>query len=274
MSIPAVEPQPADSAEALARALTDARRAATPLPGFPGEIPDAMPPAYAVQDAGIGLWNDEIVGWKVGKVPDALQAKLKEERLTGPIFRRNLWIARDGEAVDFPVFVGGFAAVEAEFVFRIGADADPASIDYTPDEAAALVGALHIGVETAGSPMAAINDLGSTVVASDFGNNAGLILGGEVADWRTVVDGLTAETFVEGRSVGRGGAASLPGGPLAALAFAAGHCARRGRPLKAGQLISTGAATGIHDIVAGQSARVVFDGQGEILCRAVPAKGE
>ena len=274
MSTAAVEPQPAESAESLARALTGARRAAAALPGFPGPIPDALTLSYAVQEAGIDLWGDEIVGWKVGRVPDAWQPKLRAERLTGPIFGRNLWQATPGAVTEFPVFVGGFAAVEAEFVLQVGRDADPAKTEYSLEEAADLVGALRIGVETAGSPMAAINDLGPTVVASDFGNNAGLILGGEIPHWRAVMDGLTAETFVEGVSVGRGGAASLPGGPLAALQFAAGHLAARGRPLKAGQLISTGASTGIHDIKAGQSARIDFAPYGEILCRAVPAKGE
>jgi 2-keto-4-pentenoate hydratase len=42
-------------------------------------------------------------------------------------------------------------------------------------------------------------------------------------------------------------------------------------PLKAGQLVSTGATTGVHDIRAGQSASAMFGGVGEIRCRAVRA---
>jgi 2-keto-4-pentenoate hydratase len=49
------------------------------------------------------------------------------------------------------------------------------------------------------------------------------------------------------------------------------RCARRGRPLRAGCLVSTGAASGIHDILPGQSAALVFDGVGTLRCRAVPA---
>jgi 2-keto-4-pentenoate hydratase len=44
--------------------------------------------------------------------------------------------------------------------------------------------------------------------------------------------------------------------------------AKRGRPLKAGDLIATGNATGIHDIAVGQSARISFTGFGDITCRA------
>ena len=41
--------------------------------------------------------------------------------------------------------------------------------------------------------------------------------------------------------------------------------------LKAGQLVTTGAASGIHDIEAGQTARITFAGLDEIHCVAVAA---
>jgi 2-keto-4-pentenoate hydratase len=71
--------------------------------------------------------------------------------------------------------------------------------------------------------------------------------------------------------VGRGNAAAVSGGPLAALAFALRCNARRGRPLRAGDLVSTGAVTGVHSIRAGQSAEAVFDGIGSLRCTATPA---
>ena len=160
--------------------------------------------------------------------------------------------------VEFPVFEGGFAAVEAELVFRMGRDAPPDKANWSDDEAASLVAGLHIGVETAGSPMAFINDLGPTVVASDFGNNAGLIVGAEITDWRARLKDLRARTEIEGKTVGEGAAMSLPGGPMAGLTFLLSHLAERNRPLKAGQYVSSGAVTGVHDIVAGQSARLSF----------------
>ena len=42
--------------------------------------------------------------------------------------------------------------------------------------------------------------------------------------------------------------------------------------LKAGDLVTTGAVTGVHDIVAGQTARIDFGTFGEIQCRAKPAE--
>jgi 2-keto-4-pentenoate hydratase len=158
-------------------------------------------------------------------------------------------------------------------VFRLGADAESDKTQWTAAEAARLVSGVHVGIEAAGSPLAAINELGPTVVVSDFGNNAGLLLGPAIPDWRTrAFESLSCETFIDDRCVGRGSAASLPGGPLAAVAFALGRCARRGLPMKAGYVISTGAATGIHDIHIGQSACVKFAGLAMLLCRAVPVR--
>jgi 2-keto-4-pentenoate hydratase len=256
-----------------ARRFVRARLTATALPGFPGTVPHTLEAAYGCQDAAIAQWPDDLQGWKVGRILEPWLSRLGEDRLVGPIFAREVWTARAGEVVDFPVFDGGFAAVEAEFIVRLGVDAEPGRTQWTAQDAATLVGALHIGVETAGSPLATINELGPTVVVSDFGNNAGLIVGPSIANWRAFGnDQLTSETFIDDRRVGTGGAASIPGGPLAALAFALNRCARRGLPLKAGQLVSTGATTGIHDIRIGQSARVVFRGVGEIRCRAVRAQ--
>jgi 2-keto-4-pentenoate hydratase len=47
--------------------------------------------------------------------------------------------------------------------------------------------------------------------------------------------------------------------------------AARGRPLKRGQLVTTGAASGIHDIEAGQTARIAFGDLDEIFCVAQTA---
>jgi 2-keto-4-pentenoate hydratase len=82
---------------------------------------------------------------------------------------------------------------------------------------------------------------------------------------------LRCRTFVDGRPVGEGSIADLPGGPFEALRFLLEHCARRRRPLKAGMLASTGALTGIHDVLPGQLVRIDFGEDGAIPCRIVAA---
>lgn len=267
---------PAASATApgeIAAAFVSARRAARALPGYPGVIPATLAQAYLIQDAAIALFPDTVAGWKVGRVPPDLQARLGEERVAGPTFAGALRRPLKGETVALPAIAGGFAAVEGEFIYRLAVDAPGGKTSWTAEEALAVVAALHVGVEFAGSPLKTINDLGSTVVASDFGNNAALIVGPEIAGWRDRADAsLSCESFIDGRSVGVGTAASVPGGPAPALAFLLGHCAARGLPLKAGMYVTTGAATGIHEISAGQTARVSFGEFGEILCVAEIAR--
>ncbi len=258
---------------AIAAAFVAARLRGAALAAFPGEIPADLAAAYRVQDAAIARWPDRVVGWKVGYIAAHRRDASGDERLLGPIFEGQVWPA--AQRGEFPVFAGGFAAVEAEYVLRLLADAPADKTDWTAEEAAALPAALHVGIEVASSPLATINELGPCVVVSDFGNNNGLLLGGEIANWRDIPEPtLRAETWIDGVRVGEGGATALPGGLLAAYAFALSRSASRGRPLKAGELIATGNATGIHDIVVGQTARVRFEGHGEIVARAVAATAQ
>lgn len=254
-------------ATAIAKQFVAARLAGRALPGFPGEIPQDLSSAYAIQDAAIALWPDEIIGWKLGRVGPGFEARFGNVRLAGPIFRKSLQKAA-GE-VSFPIFAGGFAAVEGEFVIALAKDAPPAKRVWSTEEALAMAGTFHIGVETAGSPLKTINDLGPTVVISDFGNNAGLILGGEIPGARTrALETLRVESFIDARLAGAGSAAGIPGGPIESLRFLLENTARRGLALRAGMLVTTGAVTGIHAIESGQRARIVFGSDGEILCRA------
>ncbi|RDZ26051.1 2-keto-4-pentenoate hydratase [Lysobacter silvisoli] len=260
-------------AAAIAQRLVAARRGAQALPDYPGPEPRTLDEGYAVQDRAITLWRRPIAGWKVGRIPPAWESRLGEERLVGPIFADAVQHATGGQIGRFEVIEGGFAAVEAEFVFRLRADAPIGRTAYSADEAAALVDALLVGIELAGSPLPQINVLGPSVVVSDFGNNAGLIVGPEIADWRALDEAaLTCQTEIDGALVGRGGAGTIAGGLLSALAFALSRCARRGYPLKAGMLVTTGAATGIHDILAGQGSTISFGRWGQLHCQAVRAQ--
>ncbi len=257
-------------ANRIAQRFVAARLNAVALDDYPGPVPQDLASGYECQEAAIALWPDAIAGWKIGRIPPAFEQKLGQARLAGPIFSSGVHKSTAGTVVEFGVFEGGFAAVEAEYVFEIAKDAPAGQMRWSLNDAAAIAGRMLVGVEAAGSPLATINKLGPTVVVSDFGNNAGLILGPEVPNWRELMPSdLTCETFIDDKSVGQGAAANIFGGPLGALKFVAEHCANRGRPLKAGMLISTGAATGIHDIVAGQTARAEFKGIGTIRCMAI-----
>ncbi|WP_426012000.1 2-keto-4-pentenoate hydratase [Caulobacter sp. DWR2-3-1b2] len=256
----------------IAQQFVEARLKGVSVPGYPGGVlPRTMADGYAVQDIAIDSWPDELVGWKVGLVPPQHRERLGAERLAGCIFKKNVWDATSAPT-PFRAIAGGFTAVEAEFIVRLGKDAPVDKTEWTADEAAEYVGDLLVGVEIAGSPLATINQLGPPIVASDFGNNDGQILSTVIENWREIAwEDMPSETFINGVSVGKGGAFSIPGSPLAALAFLLGHVASRGRPLKKGMLVTTGASTGIHDVAAGDQARVDFVPFGTVACVAIPA---
>jgi 2-keto-4-pentenoate hydratase len=255
--------------DAIAEQFVRARLHARALPEYPGIVPADLETAYRCQQIAIDRWPDPLGGWKVARIPQAHQAQYRDERLIGPVFAPNIHFATDGAVIDCPVFDGGFAAVEAEIVIRVGHDAPPDKLDWTLDEAAALVGEVCIGVEIASSPLSTLNDLGPGAVVSDFGNNWGVVLGSAVRSWRNLEE-ISAQSFIDDAFVGRG-VSALRAGPLGALAFTLAKCARRGRPLRADAVISTGMITGVHDIRPGQRSRHVFDGFGEVHCRAVRA---
>ena len=267
---------PASSLEASAIRLAQARLTVTPLTDFPGPLPADLSAAYECQRRALAHWpNRELAGLKVARIAPAWQPQFPEERLIGPILAGHVYQASRG-VLDCPVIAGGFAAVEAELGIYVGADAPVGKQDWTRDSAASMVGRLCIGVEIASSPMPQINDLGPGAVISDFGNNWGAIAGADLEGWRTLQASLEVQTRIDGVEVGRA-TIRVPDTPLAALAFALNKAAQLGHPLRAGQYISTGMITGVHDIRVGQEAQITFgeNGErGEIRCRMIRAQPE
>src|SRR5690606_33864113 len=156
--------------QAIAARFVAARLSSTPLAGFPGEVPPNLETAYRCQDAAIDLWPDEIGGWKVGRIPPSLEAAARSDRLAGPIFRPTLHHPASGRQIEMPVFAGGFAAIEAEFVIVVDRDAPQDKLEWTREEADELSRDLRIGLEMASSPLSIINGLGPAAIVSDFGN--------------------------------------------------------------------------------------------------------
>src|SRR5690606_12476517 len=142
-------------------------------------------------------------GWKLGRINAPHDARFGAGRLAGPIFSRAVWTA-GALPTRFSVIDGGFAAVEAEYVLELGETA-PDRGGWTTADAGSLVARVFTGVEIAGSPFAGINNHGPAVTASDFGNNAGLILGAEIGGWRDRLAELTCTMSIDGAVVGRGG---------------------------------------------------------------------
>jgi len=251
-----------------------ARRAAAGLESYPGDFPATLDQAYAIQDAAIASWGRPVIGWKVGRVHPPLSDRYGTDRLGGPIFARTEAPA-SGAPVEMPVFAEGFAAGESEFLLRVGRAPPKGKTAFTLDEAADLIGAVHVGIEIASSPLGAINELGPIAVISDFGNNNGLLIGAEIADWRASgFEQWTVATRIDGVEVGTGRAADFPDGAIGAARFLFESMARRGISLEPGQWISSGAVTGVHQAQPGQLVEARFDTGLSLACRLVAAEPE
>lgn len=269
----AQQQQESEELQEVAARLVAARTQAKSLAEFPGAVPDNLDLAYRIQDLAIDLWDDQIRGWKVGRIPPDLEAGFGIDRLAGPIFADTIHSADADDIIDMPMFVGGFGAIEAEFVAVVAADAAADKLTWSLDEAQAMIADLRIGLEVASSPLATINELGPTVVVSDFGNNYGLVVGPSINNWRArALDTMSCRSFVDDDCVGDGGAFTLTGGFVRSVQFLLELTARRNRPLRAGDVIATGQTTGIHDVQPGQIGCADFGDDGKVVVKLTEAK--
>ena len=259
---------------AIADRFLNARRSADGFDHYPGDFPNTLEEAYRIQDAAIARWHRPVLGWKVGRVGPPHTARFGTDRLAGPIF--SVVEDSDGRTLaEMPVFANGFAAGEAEYLLRIGAVPPHGKLDFTLDEAADLIDAVHVGIEIASSPLRTINELGPIAVISDFGNNNGLLVGDAVAGWHSrQYENWPVATLVDGKEVGTGRASAFPDGALGSARFLFELMARRGIPLAAGQWISTGATTGVHVAKPGQTVEAWFGDEHHLACRLVAEEGK
>lgn len=258
-----------NSRDAVSQAFVNARREGRPLDRFPGDLPGTLGDAYAVQDRSIAAWPDAIAGWKIGGIPDPFRTEFGKDRLAGPIFARSVRTAGAGLAA-MPVYRGGFAAVEAEFVLVFGEEIAPGTLAPRIEAVREAVSAIHIGVEIASSPLPVINDLGPLSIISDFGNNAGLLLGPEIEDGcARDLSEIPVTVAFDGKPVGE--ARTPANAPFAAAAFLVGLCTERGLTLPAGAMASTGAITGVHQAGIGTQAAVRFGDVGRLDLELVTA---
>lgn len=261
----------AASHAAIARHFVAARHRAEGLEEYPGPVPQTLEEGYAVQTVAMGLMSDSVGGWKVGRVPAPLVERYGADRLAGPIFSSTIRPMSAG-AVGL-IFDRGFGAAEAEFLLRVGHAPDVAKTSYTLEEAAELIDAVHIGFEIASSPFPGINALGPAVTVSDFGNNNGLLIGPAVLDWRSLAfAGEEVSVTIDGALVGTGRASAFPDGPIGSVRFLLENLASRRIPLAEGAWISSGAVTGVHEVVAGQLVTADFGALGLLECHIMSQK--
>ncbi len=233
----------------ISASLVTARREAGVLARFPGTVPTDLASAYRIQSHSIAKWPDTVAGWKVGGIPPNWRDTLGVSWLVGPIFHKSVRFDQAGETSIMPVYRDGFAAIEPELIVRLGESREQDR--------------MFIGAEIASSPVSAINDYGPIAVVCDFGNNNGVLVGREIAEWARFDEPITASIWIDGQLIAERVLEDTFANALAARDFCLENVAQRGLELQPGTLISSGAITGIHEAASGARSTVSFGALGQ-----------
>jgi 2-keto-4-pentenoate hydratase len=248
-----------------AQRLLDAARSATPCSPVRDLIgADDIAVAYAVQQE-IALLRKRkggrVVGHKIGLTSAAVQRQLGVDQ---PDFGV-LFDDMDVSAVD-PVPVGGLLQprIEAEVAFLLGADLTG---DLTAAAVRSAVDAMAPALEIVDSRIAGW-DISIADTIADNASSGLFVLGSE----RTRLDALEPveiqmELDVDGRVVSKGSGAACLGDPLAALAWLAVAARDLGDPLRAGQVVLSGALGPMVPVLPGMRVTATLTGLGTVSTR-------
>jgi len=250
-------------AKQAAEFLIAARRDGWKMEALPaGAEPKTLEDAYAIQDEilkGIGLKQ---AGWKVALTNDEAMARAgAKEPAAGPMFAPHIFaspqtIEKSAETV------GGF---ECEFAFRIGKDIPAEGAPYTGKVVAAAVESLHPAIEVVGIRIANRPSLGVRGTVADHAGNFSFVYGPAVPDWQRLdLAKCAVRHLVNGEEVAASSGANVLDNPLNALAWLANHLAKRGYEIKAGQWVTSGAATGPIPAPAGSTVVADFGPLGKV----------
>jgi 2-keto-4-pentenoate hydratase len=243
------------NAAGLAALLVAARRTGRRVGAIDGDlVPVSEADAYAVQDEVARLLGAAVAGWKVGAA-NATAAPVAAPLLVPLVV---------ASPARFTVAADAFRGVEAELALSLARDLPARATPYGEDEAWDAVAEVHVAIELLESRYADRRAMTPAALLADNQSNGGFCYGAAIAGWRAI-DYATqrARLLIDGREEKSAAGGNPAGHPRRLLAWLANHAASRGRPLKAGDIVTTGSHTGI--TIAPPGARVIarFDGLGE-----------
>lgn len=215
--------------------------------------------AYRVQHSVFAeLWpGARPAGWKVGGPSDQVTptaAPIPPER-----------VLRSPASVQ--ASASHLIGVEAEVAFCMARDLPPRSKPYSERAVAAAVGEVLVAIELCGSRLANWKDSSGLWKLADFQNNSALVVGSGTKDWQAIDFTQQAVEFaIDGRVVRAKGAHPF-GNPFRLMPWIVKHSIKRGLGLRAGDVVTTGAWTGLQIAEAGSEVTARFPGIGEATVR-------
>lgn len=238
----------------IARRLVAAHKGAAAVAHAQVTPPDE-PAAYAVQDAtlaGLG----PLGGWKVGaKTPSALPT-------CAPLPARGLF-ASGARLLGPPWRMRG---IEVEVAVRLGKDLVPRSGEPDAQEVQDAIDVVLPVMEVVETRLADWRESAPLAQLADLGTHGGLVIGEPSTMKPADLDLRTLQAYLafDGQPVASTRGANPAADVWRLIGWLARHCARRGQPLRAGQVVTTGSCTGLLFAPEGAHVQAQLDGVGMV----------
>ena len=251
------------AAQALWQAWTDEQ----PLAAL---APDVRPrdPAegYAVQRA-LDELTGPSAGWKIAATSRAGQDHLGA---TGPMVGRLYERQRRPSGSALAVSGMRMRSAEPEFAFVLARDLEWSEQPLTVEEVLAGVESLVLAIEVPDSRFVDFSAVGVPSLVADAMCGGYYITGPSIEHWRSLdLSEQAARMLCNGEERSAGLGANVLGDPRGALTWMANEGLGRGWPLKAGDIVLTGASSPPIPVHAGDAVEAIFDGLGTVAVRFV-----
>lgn len=236
--------------EAITDALFEAHRAGRPLAGH-GDPPASVGEAYRIQQRVLDrlAYGARPTAWKVSPAPPG--GEMLASPVPAPPRRAPAAIAVASRAV---------LGIEAEVAFRFAATPP---LGATVADVRAAVDEMLVLIELCETRLADWTQAHALWKLADFQSHGAFVVGSGTRELGRDFTTQGVEVEIGGRA-GSSAVGTHPGGrPWEMLVWAVEHCAGRGLPLQAGDIVTTGSWNGLAPLQRGEEAVVRFPGIGE-----------
>jgi 2-keto-4-pentenoate hydratase len=249
--------------DAAVSRLLDAAATGRPCDPLRDLLPATLQAGYEVQDALTRHWaagGRRPVGRKIGLTNPKVQSQLKVDQPDLGVLYDDMAV-RDGGRTPMRGLLQ--PRIEAEVAVRLGADLDAAAAA-DPRAVRESVAGVCASFEIVDSR---IRDWDISILdtVADNASSGRYVLG---SAWHDLGErdlrAVEMTAYEGGREVSRGTGRDCLGDPLAALAWLAGLADRFGAPLRAGDIVLTGALGPMVDVQPGQTYRAELSGLGSV----------
>lgn len=217
--------------------LTEALRSGTPCPPVRDVLGGDLASAYTVQELGIQRRVERgarRVGRKVGLTSPAVQAQLGVDQPDFGVLLDEMQVAADGIVTGHRLIA---PRIEAEIAFILAEDID----DPDPEKVRRAVDYAAPALEIVDSRISNW-DIGIVDTVADNASSGLFVIGEQRVKLHEFVPADVTMTMTRnGEEASRGNGAACLGDPLNALVWVAQTAADLGRPLRAGEIILSGA---------------------------------